>query len=238
LGDHVASFTPETKAIVEEASGVRVGSSVAILLCLTSLFFSVFLSWQSFRAIEAASRIDGARSSKSQWPVLNGVLQKVTLDELLAEPRNARLWEVVSTQSSAQSAPAEALNETKMAIALSPAQAWPRMRATYLIAQSSQSDDVLNKAFADWHKVAPHDGSTQPWRLLLAAAYWDRISPANRSKALNDAEDVCVRSGRQRTQKLVGRGLPSASLAVSSRLGRMSRTCVVVAADLPPLIPQ
>jgi hypothetical protein len=112
------------------------------------------------------------------------------------------------------------------------------MRTAYFIAQSSQDDSALNRALEDWFLVAPHDGATQSWRLLLAASFWDRITPSSRAKALNDAEDLCVRYGHERTEQLVVRGLDSARLAVLSRLGRMSRQCVIVTSNLPPLIAQ
>jgi hypothetical protein len=210
----------------------------AFLAGVASFCASVFLSWQSLRATQAAQRIDGTQNHQRQPSIESLIPHSISLESLLAEPRNARMWDVLSTAHARNKDHDQAVFAATRAIEGSPAQVWPRMRATYLMTKTSEDNNDLNQSLGEWYLVAPHDGATQPWRLLLAATYWDAITPANRAKALTDAEDLCVRYGRKRTEQLLERGSSAARLAVSSRLGRMIRECVIVAPNLPPLIAQ
>lgn len=200
--------------------------SAAGLVCLTS----GFLTWQTFRAERAARMIDmpiysTGKEGYDQW-VLNQ----------LQEPRDARMWDVFSSYQASRGQFAAAVESSRKAVALGPAQPWARMRLTYYLAQSGSDPRRLNQALAEWAATVPHGGQTQAWRLAIATAKWDVLTAETRAIALLDAEDVCVQSGFRRTLDLAQKGQASAYVAVKSRLDRMGRPCAATKSDAPPLL--
>jgi hypothetical protein len=191
---------------------------------------SSFLAWQTFRAERAAKMIDMpifqiGHQDYDQW-VLNQ----------LDEPRDARMWDVLSSYQASRRQYSAAIESSQKAVRLAPAQPWARMRLSYYLAQSGNDPTRLNQALSDWHATTPHGGQTQAWRLAIATNKWDVLTPTTRELALLDAEDVCVQSGLKRTLDLAQKGQVAAYAAVKSRLERISRPCAATRSDAPPLL--
>lgn len=128
----------------------------------------------------------------------------------------------------------EALDE---AIRQAPARPTIRMHRAWLAAMSGEGAAAVDARLSQWHAVAPHDGQTQPWRVALGVSAWEGLSPATRALVLADVEDLCVRSGRPRTERLVlGQGSGGAHTAALMRLARMERPCAGYSAAFPDIL--
>lgn len=200
--------------------------SVAGLISLTSSF----LAWQTFRAERAAKMIDmpifsGGQQSYDQW-----------VRNQLKEPRDARIWDVLSSYQASLGDFAAAIESSQKAVTIAPAQPWARMRLSYYLALTGKDPARLNQALNEWQATAPHGGQTQPWRLAIATNRWNVLTPKTRALALQDAEDVCVQSGLRRTLDLARKGQVAAYAAIKSRLERISRPCAATRSDAPPLL--
>lgn len=209
-----------------------------IMIILTGLFVipAVFLASLSMRADAASLGLEVFKAQPDN-PLAQDRFKDV--EALLAPPRDVRLLELESVRLQRMGTP-DALQKaailTKEAIAIAPARPTLRMHDAFVLAQLGTPDLVFAEKLQVWHELAPHDGSTQPWRLALGLNKWDAMSPSVRTLLLDDAEDVCVRSGKKRTLELAQIGTPSAQMAVGLRLGRMTRECARAPADAPPIL--
>ncbi|OYU77553.1 MAG: hypothetical protein CFE32_05185 [Alphaproteobacteria bacterium PA3] len=191
---------------------------------------SGFLAWQTFRAERAAHMIDmpilpTGQQNYDQW-----------VTNQLQAPRDARLWDVLSSYQASRGQYDAAIESSQKAVALAPAQPWAWMRLSYYLAHVGKDPARLNKVLADWQTAAPHARQVQVWRLAIATNKWDVLTPETRALTLLDAEDVCVQSGLQRTLDLAQKGQVAAYAAVKSRLERMGRPCAATRSDAPPLL--
>ena len=209
-----------------------------IMIILTGLFVipAVFLASLSMRADAATLGLEVFKAQPDN-PLAQDRFKDV--EALLAPPRDVRLLELESVRLQRMGTP-DALQKaailTKEAIAAAPARPTLRMHDAFVLAQLGTWDMVFAEKLQVWHELAPHDGSTQPWRLALGLNKWDAMSPSVRTLLLDDAEDVCVRSGKKRTLELAQIGTPSAQMALGLRLGRMKRECARAPADAPPIL--
>lgn len=189
-----------------------------------------FLAWQTFRAERAAEMIDMPIFPIGQQGYEDWVLNQ------LKEPRDARMWDVLSSYQASRGQLAAAIESSQKSVAMAPAQPWARMRLSLYFAQIGADPARLNQSLNDWYATAPHGGQTQAWRLAIASAKWDALTPKTRALALLDAEDVCVQSGLKRTLDLAQKGQITAFAAIKSRLERISRPCAAIRSDAPPLL--
>jgi hypothetical protein len=191
---------------------------------------SGFLAWQTVRAERAAAMIDmpilpAGQQNYDQW-----------VTSQLRAPRDARLWDVLSSYQASRGHYDAAIVSSQKAVELAPAQPWARMRLTYYLAYVGKDPGRLNRALTDWHISSPHRKQVQAWRLAIATNKWDVLTSETRARALLDAEDVCVQSGLRRTLDLAQKGQVAAFMAVKSRLERMGRPCAATRSDAPPLL--
>ncbi len=209
-----------------------------IMIILTGLFVipAVFLASLSMRADAASLGLEVFKAQPDN-PLAQDRFKDV--EALLAPPRDARLLELESVRLQrlgTADARQKAAILTKEAIAAAPARPTLRMHDAFILAQLETPDLVFAQKLQVWHELAPHDGATQPWRLALGLSKWDAMSPSVRTLLLDDAEDVCVRSGKKRTLELAQIGSPSAQMALGLRLGRMTRACARYPANAPPIL--
>lgn len=202
----------------------------------TFVICAAFLGSQSARADMASTRLDVYRAQPDNPAAKT---QFEATQALLAEPRDSRLMELESVRLQRIGTP-QALREaallTQQALVETPARPTLRMHDAFVLARLNADGALFSQKILDWHSSAPHDGLTQPWRLALALTRWDVLTPEVRAVVLDDAEDVCVRSGLKRTRELAQFGQPAARLAVGLRLGRMERACAQFPGDAPPIL--
>jgi len=225
------SWQPEKGLRMAQARMLQSGTpwllvSVAGLVSATS----GFLAWQTVRAERAAEMIDmpilpAGRQNYDQW-----------VTNQLRAPRDARLWDVLSSYQASRGQYEAAIESSQKAVGLAPAQPWARMRLTYYLAYVGKDPARLNRALTDWHASSPHGKQVQAWRLAIATNKWDVLTPETRARALLDAEDVCVQSGLRRTLDLAQKGQVAAFAAVKSRLERIGRPCAAIRSDAAPLL--
>jgi hypothetical protein len=192
-----------------------VGTGGAVILLA-----GAFLSLQSWRGERAAATLDlfsglpDAKDAKT-W------LAQVKSD--LSAPRDARMWELEAeriTRANGLSDSKAALAALERAQSLAPARPSIRMRQAYLALRQPGTVPSFNSHYKSWHQLAPHDTTMQVWRMTIAAAGWDRLDPQSRLLALADAEDLCLRWGRQKTIEIASGGGTAPQLATALRLER------------------
>jgi hypothetical protein len=131
---------------------------------------------------------------------------------------------------------ADARRRLDEAAQAAPARATVRMHGAFAAAAAGDLTQ-MDARIRTWHAVAPHDGATQPWRLALAVAHWEALSPPARALALADLEDVCVRSGEVRARELVdAHGVETARMAATIRLARRTRPCAGYGGETPAIL--
>jgi hypothetical protein len=197
-------------------------ASVGTLLAIAGSF----LAFQTWRSERAAISLD-LYVALAKGPVAQAKMNQAILD--LKQPRDARLWELeadrllkLDLDGNAAAARA-ALNQARD---LAPMRPSIRMRETYLALRMPESPDTFNDYFMAWYKLSPHDVTIQDWRLSIAAAGWNRLSPEARLLALADAEDLCMRWGRARTIDFVNAIANAPALATAFRLERVKQKCL------------
>lgn len=184
-----------------------------------------FLAFQTWRSERAAIGLD-IYAGLAKGPTAQAKMDQAALD--LKQPRDARLWELEADRllklnlDANAAAAREALSYARQ---LAPMRPSIRMRETYLALRKPQSPDTFNHLFISWHKLSPYDVTIQDWRLSIAAAGWNRLSPEARLLALSDAEGLCLRWGRKRTIDFVGAVAPDPALATALRLERVKQKC-------------
>ena len=185
-----------------------------------------FFTYQSWRAERAAIGLD-LYASLPPGATAQAAMSRATYD--LRLPRDARLWELeadrllkISLEENAASARA-ALTRARL---LAPMRSSIRMRETYLALRKPESESSFNEHFLEWHRLSPHDTTMQDWRLAIAASGWVKLNPEARDRALSDAEDLCLRWGKQRTIQFVNGTGADAGLATALRLERDKQKCV------------
>ena len=188
-------------------------------------FAAGFLAFQTWRSERAAIGLD-IYAGLAKGPTAQAKLDRAALD--LRQPRDARLWELEADRLlklNLDSTAAEAREALNHARHLAPMRQSIRMRETYLALRKPQSPDSFSDLFISWNKLAPYDVTIQDWRLSIAAAGWNRLSPEARLLALSDAEGLCMRWGRKRTIDLVRAFAPDPALATALRLERVKQKC-------------
>ena len=185
-----------------------------------------FFTYQSWRAERAAIGLD-LYASLPPGATAQAAMSRAAYD--LRLPRDARLWELeadrllkMGLEENADSARA-ALRRARL---LAPMRSSIRMRETYLALRKPESAESFNEHFLDWHLLSPHDTTMQNWRLAIAASGWAQLDPKARDRALSDAEDLCLRWGKQRTVQFVNSSGADAGLATALRLERVKQKCV------------
>ncbi len=186
-----------------------------------------FLAHQSWRAERAAAILD-LYSGLSDSPETPVWMAQIKSD--LAPPRDARILELEAERRLR----ANGLSDSKAAFKLlhqaqdlAPARPSIRMRQAYLALREPQSTGDFNRYYAQWYTLAPHDTTLQVWRMTIAAAGWDRLTPQARMMALADAEDLCLRWGRAKTLEIAGSGGAAPQLATALRLEREKAKCTL-----------
>jgi hypothetical protein len=186
-----------------------------------------FLAHQSWRAERAAATLD-LYSGLSDSPETPVWMAQIKSD--LAPPRDARILELEAERRLR----ANGLSDSKAAFkllhqaqGLAPARPSIRMRQAYLALREPQSTGDFNRYYAQWYTLAPHDTTLQVWRMTIAAAGWDRLTPQARLMALADAEDLCRRWGRAKTLEIAGSGGAAPKLATALRLEREKAKCTL-----------
>lgn len=184
-----------------------------------------FLAFQSWRGERAAIGLD-IYAGLALGPSAKAKMDQAAFD--LKEPRDARLWELEADRliklniDANATAAREALRRARQ---LAPMRPSIRMRETYLALRKPEKPDKFNDLFLAWYRLAPHDVTLQDWRLSIAAAGWARLAPEARLLALADAENLCMRWGRQKTLDFVAAAGQGAALATALRLERAKQKC-------------
>jgi len=208
---------------LSRAENLKIGIAV-VGLAISA--FGCFFTYQSWRAERAAIGLD-LYASLPLGATAQAAMSRATYD--LRLPRDARMWELeadrllkISLEENATSARV-ALRRARL---LAPMRSSIRMRETYLALRKPESGTSFNQHFLEWHRLSPHDTTMQDWRLAIAASGWTRLEPEARDRALNDAEDLCLRWGKQRTIQFVNSSGSEAGLATALRLERVKQKCV------------
>ncbi|MCZ8208774.1 MAG: hypothetical protein O9270_11365 [Aquidulcibacter sp.] len=210
---------------MSQTDKILMGSIGLCGLILTAAGF--FLAHQSWRAERAAATLD-LYSGLSDSPETPVWMAQIKSD--LAPPRDARMWELEAERrlrANGLSDSKAAFQFLRQAQNLAPARPSIRMRQAYLALREPQSTGEFNRYYIDWYTLAPHDTTMQVWRMTIAAAGWERLTPQARLMALADAEDLCLRWGRAKTLEIAGSGGTAPQLATTLRLEREKAKCTL-----------
>jgi hypothetical protein len=188
--------------------------------------FGGFQYYQSYRGEVAAISLD-LHASLPDAPLARA--RFVATRQQLAQPRDARLWELEAERLLRLGGP-QALENAADALTLaakkSPVRSSIRMRQAYVASQLKSAGADMSTRIEQWYEIAPHDLSMQSYRVALASRAWQDLRPQARLLIMQDAEDLCIRYGKQQVIDMFGEGGAEPRTAAALRLSRVGSKCV------------